>query len=89
MPVYVFLNPKTEEEFEILLPPSKRNDPYVTEDGVKCKRILFTKGSGGKGVIDKNAEVWEKDSHYVKQINPKYVRRRDGIKEKYDPTRHC
>jgi 23S rRNA maturation-related 3'-5' exoribonuclease YhaM len=39
--------------------------------------------------VDKNAEVWEKDPSYVKKLNPKYVRRRDGVKERYDPTRHC
>ena len=40
-------------------------------------------------IVNKNAEAWEKDSAYVKSVNPKYVRYQDGHKERYDPTRHC
>jgi hypothetical protein len=87
MPIYTYKHPKTEELFEELRPVSKRNKPFIAPDGVKCKRIIVV--GKGPGVIDKNAEVWEKDSAYVKSVNPKYVRYQDGHRERYDPNRHC
>lgn len=44
---------------------------------------------GYVGRSEKDRECFEMDSHYVKQVNPKIIRFRDGHKERYDPTRHC
>jgi len=86
MPIYVFKNPKTGKIFEEIRPFSKMNDPFYDEDGTKCDRVEVP---GGSVVIDNNAEVFEKDNDYVKKCKPKYVKFRDGHKERYDPTRHC
>jgi hypothetical protein len=90
IPIYVYKHPETEEEFEVIRSYEEADKPYKSPDGKKCKRVLYPQnGIGGVRVVDKNAEVWEKDPSYVKKLNPKYVRRRDGVKERYDPTRHC
>jgi len=86
MPIYSYQHPKTKEVFEILRKIKDRDKPYVLEDGTKCKRIF---GNVNIGVIDKNAEVFEKDPDFVKKCKPKYVKYLDGHREKYDPTRHC
>lgn len=88
MPIYVYKNPKTGEIFEKLRKMSESHLPFIDEDGTECERIMFPQGSTF-GNINKNKEVWEVDPSYVKKIKPKYVRRRDGIREKYDPTKHC
>jgi hypothetical protein len=88
MPVYQYQHPKTEEIFEELRPMSKMDKPFIAPDGVKCKRIEIPLGRG-PGIVNKNAEAWEKDPTYVKQLKPKYVRYQDGHRERYDPNRHC
>lgn len=90
MPIYVYLHPVTGEEIEVLVSFTDIDVPYKAPDGTKCIRVQFPSSIAGKtGVIDKNAEVWEKDPSYVKKLAPKFVKRRDGVKEKYDPNRHC
>lgn len=90
MPIYVYKHPDTGEEFEVLRSFSEADNVFVSADGKKCKRVLFPASIAGKtGVIDKNAEPWEKDPGYVKRLNPKYVRTRAGHRERYDPNRHC
>ena len=88
MPMYTYKHPKTGEIFEKLRSVSSRNKLFITSDGMKCKRVEVPPG-GGPGIVNKNAEAWEKDSSYVKSLNPKYVRYQDGHKERYDPNRHC
>jgi len=94
MITYYYEHPKTKKVFAVegksLQDAGK---PHKLEDGTKCKFIPWylveeAVGNSNMGVVDKNAEVWEKDPAYVKKLAPKYVRRRDGVKEKYDPTRH-
>ena len=85
MPLYKFLNPVTGEVFEELVSVKKCKKPFVLPDGTKCKRLF----SGFKGgIINKNAEVFQKDPEYVKKCKPKYVKFRDGHRERYDPTKH-
>jgi hypothetical protein len=40
-------------------------------------------------IINKNREVFQADSDYVKKCKPKYVKFQDGHRERYDPTKHC
>ena len=62
----------------------------MLEDGTECPHVTWWGVSKGSiGIVDKNAEVWEKDPAYVKSLKPKYVRRQDGVRERYDPNRHC
>jgi hypothetical protein len=68
--------------------------PYIAPDGEKCELLEDyvppAKDTKNQiGIINKNAEVFEKDADYVKKCNPKYIKFRDGHREKYDPTRHC
>ena len=85
MPIYVFRHPKTGEEFEEMRSFADREKPFHSPDGWRCDRVLFPTANA---VIDKNAEVWEKDPSYVKSLRPKYVRTRSGKRIRYDPTKH-
>jgi len=64
------------------------DEPFIAPDGVKCNRVKYP-SNYKLGIVDKNAEVFEKDSDYVKKLKPKYVKFRDGHRERYDPTKHC
>lgn len=75
---------KTGEIFEVYRKISERDLPFFAEDGTECTRII-SKSSGWR----KDREVFEVDPSYVKQMNPKYVKFRDGHRERYDETRHC
>ena len=81
---------KTGEIFEEIRSLKNQYDPYISEDGCECEYVpSFTVDSNSAPVmLNKNAEVWERDSSYVKKMKPKYVRRQDGIKERYDPNKH-
>lgn len=86
MPFYSYKNPKNNKIFTKLRKIKDRNDPYILEDGTKCKRIFSGENIG---IVNKNAEVFEKDSKYVKKMKPKNIKFNDGHVEKYDPTKHC
>jgi hypothetical protein len=86
MPIYSYLNPKNNEIFDELVPMSQSNQDFILPDGTICKRII---DNGNMGLIDNNAEVFQKDSDYCKKVKPKYVRFRDGHREKYNPLKHC
>lgn len=94
MPTYYFKHPETGEIFEIDRSIKENIEkPHIHSDGVECEFVPWyiideIRSKSSMGIVDKNAEVWQKDPSYVKKLNPKYVRRRDGIKEKYDPKRH-
>ena len=86
MPIYSYQHPKTKEVFDILREIKNRDKPYILKDGTKCKRIF---GDINIGIINKNAEVFQKDPDYVKKCRPKYIRLRNGHRVRYDPTKHC
>ncbi|MFW6173441.1 MAG: hypothetical protein ACOC5T_06845 [Elusimicrobiota bacterium] len=95
MPLYVYKHPKTGEIFEVLRKMSDCKKKYKAPDNVWCERIFYnpqmvdidkknrTSRAGEK------LEVFQADPKFVKKMGPKYVRFRDGHKEKYDPTKHC
>jgi hypothetical protein len=87
MPIYTYKHPKTGELFDVLRNMSDMDRPYISEDGAKCKRVFSLPRS--LGYINKNAEVFEVARDYTKKCNPKYVKFRDGHRERYDPTKHC
>lgn len=88
--IFHYRHPRTGEIIKRSLPiSSNQKKPIILENGAVCEYVpwyIIEKGS--IGIVDKNAEVWEKDPDYVRKLNPKFVRRRDGIKEKFDPTKH-
>jgi len=84
LPIYCFKHPETKEIFEVLRPMKDSDKPYIATDGVKCERVI-TNFAGWKG----DREAFELDPDYVKKLNPKSVRFRDGHREKYDSSKHC
>jgi len=66
----------------------------LIQNGVKCELVRDyippkVKTKDLKTVIiDKNAEVFERDPDYVRRCNPKYVQFQDGHKERYNPNKH-
>ena len=85
MAIYEYIHPKTGEVFEDIRPYKKADMPFVAPDGVKCKRVAISSSfCGWKG----NKEVFEMDRDYVKKMKPKYIRFKDGHRERYDPRKH-
>jgi hypothetical protein len=92
MPIYQYKGKINGKIYEISRSISEREKEYIAEDEEVCEFIpwyLVEKIKSNLGIIDKNAEAWEKDAEYVKKCAPKYVKYRDGHREKFDPTRHC
>jgi hypothetical protein len=83
-PIYEFKHPVTGEIFEELRAMIDMDKPYIAPDNAICERIFPSSLNGWK--IGK--EVFEADRDFVKKCNPKYVKYRDGHKERYDPTKH-
>ena len=83
MPTYLFEHPDTGEIFEDFRLMADSDKPFYAPDGIECKKMI-----SGFVVIDKNQEVFEMDEDYTKLTNPKYVRFKDGHKEKYNPSKH-
>lgn len=85
-PIYEYRHPDTGEIFEELRLMKDIDKPFIADDGKKCKRLQVpTRVAGWK----KNKEVFEADSSFVKKMNPKYIKFKDGHKERYNPTKHC
>lgn len=92
MPIFQYEHPETGEIFEEIRTFKNYHDPLILEDGTKCERVLFpkpTKGTKGPAIINKNREVFQADTDYVKRSQPKYIKFNDGHRERYDPTKHC
>ena len=83
-PIYEYQHPETGDIFEDIRKYKDANKPFIAPDGVKCKKIEVSSFTGWKG----DREVFEVDPGYVKKCKPKYVKFRDGHREKYDPTKH-
>ena len=83
MPTYCFEHPDTGEIFEEFRLMADYNSPFFAPDGKECKRMM-----SGFTIIDKNEEVFQKDEDYTKLTNPKFIKFKDGHKEKYNPTKH-
>ncbi len=87
MPIYEYQHPETGEIFEEFRLIKNRNKVFIAPDGVKCKRIMSSQ-MGYCGLAEKEREVFQLDSNYAKKMNPKYVKFRDGHRERYDPNKH-
>lgn len=89
MPIYTYRNPKTGECFDEISKMLDSDKPFILEDGTECPRVFFPPTNRGNAIIDKNREFFEADPDYVKKMKPKYVKFKDGHRERYDPTKHC
>jgi len=90
---YYYKHPDTGKIYSEQRMKGFENKPYVSPDGKKCEIIKdyipFRKNRKSiLGIIDKNAEVFEKDPKYVRECNPKYIRLRNGRRVRYDPNKH-
>lgn len=89
-----YKHPETGEMFS-----DQRMEGYgkrpLTKGGVECELVpgyvlpVKKRKPLSLCVINKNREVFQADSDYVKKMNPKFVRYQDGHRERYDPTKHC
>lgn len=93
---YYYKNPETGQIYSDQRMEGYQHLPYIGPGGIKCEYIpdyippeTNTNKKTRIGIIDKNAEVFEKDPAYVKKCNPKFVKFRDGHRERYDPNKHC
>lgn len=91
---YYYKHPGTGEIFSDQRMDGFETKPYISSDGEKCELIPdyeppLKESKKILGIIDKNAEVFQKDPSYVKKMNPKFVKFKDGHRERYDPNRHC
>ena len=94
MPIYVYQHPKTKEEFDVVKSMKDRDEPFEAPDGELCERVLFPAARKSKpgersSRAGKKMECFEADPEYTKAIKPKFVKFRDGHRERYDPTKHC
>ena len=91
---FYYKHPKTGKIYSDQRMIGFENAPYRASDGVECELLKdysppITERKNQLGIINKNAEVFQKDSAYVKECNPRFVKFRDGHRERYDPTKHC
>lgn len=95
MPIYLFKHPKTGKIFEDIRSFKDFDKPFISPDGETCDRIIpgtevnARKRKGRASRAGMKLEVFQADPQYVRRNHPKYVRFRDGHREKYDPTKHC
>ena len=86
MPIYEFEHPETGEIFEEIRSFKDIDKPFIAPDGIECKRrTVPSKFTGWRA----DREVFEQDPDYAKRLKPKYIKFRDGHRERYDPTKHC
>ncbi|MCD6435901.1 MAG: hypothetical protein J7L15_05885 [Clostridiales bacterium] len=87
-----YKHPKTGEMFSDQRMTGFEHKPII-KGGVECCLVpdyepLIVESRSQMGIVNKNAEVFQKDSDYVKKVKPKFVKFKDGHREKYDPTKH-
>jgi len=70
-------------------PMKDRKKKYKAPDGVWCERYIKAEGKGYCGLSEKQREGFQMDPELYKKRNPKYVKFRDGHREKYNPDKHC
>lgn len=85
MALYEFQHPKTGKIFEEFRLMKDSDKPFIAPDGVKCPRIFPSSGS----FRIEGREGFELDPTFYKKMNPKYVKYRDGHRERFSPNKHC
>jgi len=87
--IYKFKHPKTCEIFSDFRNVENADDEFKAPDGIVCEPHGLHMIKKKSGVVVNGKEGFEKHPDYYKEMNPKFVKYRDGHKERYDPTRHC
>jgi hypothetical protein len=82
MPIYEYEHPETGEIFEELRSVSDRDRPFIAPDGIKCNKVM----ASSFGIVNGNADIADYDE--VLKNKPKYLRFKDGHRERFDPTKH-
>lgn len=90
---FYYKHPKTGKIFSDQRMEGFEKKPYKTLDGTECELVQDyepprEEHSNQLGIINKNAEVFEKDPDYIRKVKPKYVKYRDGHRELYNPNKH-
>ncbi len=91
---FYYKHPKTGKIYSDQRMIGFETNPYKDRDGTECELLKDYSPPAKKetkstfGIIDKNAEVFQKDSAFVKKCNPKYIKFNDGHREKYDSSKH-
>ena len=88
IPLYEYFHPETGEIFEVLRPIKDRKKKHEAPDGVMCDPVEVPGSMGYCGASENSREGFQMDPELYKKRNPKFVRYRDGHRERYDPTKH-
>ena len=88
-PLYTYENPITGKYFEEIATMANSDKPFILEDGTECPRIFFPPTKRGCAIINKNREAFQVDPDFCKKVKPKYIKFKDGHRERYNPTKHC
>ncbi len=89
-----YKHPETEEMFSDQRLIGYETRPLVVK-GIKCELVpdyvppAKNRDDFSLAIINKNREVFQADTDYVKRSQPKYIKFNDGHRERYDPTKHC
>lgn len=88
-----YKHPKTGEMLSDQRMTGYEKKPLVVK-GVKCELVkdyvppVKKRKALSLCIINKNREVFQADSDWVKECNPKYVKYNDGHRERYNPAYH-
>ena len=90
---FYYKHPKTGKVYSDQRMIGFEMNPYKAPDGIVCELLKdYYSPSKVKGpglcIINKNAEVFQKDRDFVKKCNPKYIKFNDGHRERFDPSKH-
>lgn len=86
MPIYIYLDKKTGKYYEELRKVADIDKKFTSPDGNVCERVISAPSYTGKS--DKEKEVFEIYGEEVKRKKPKFIKFRDGHRERYDPSKH-
>lgn len=84
-PIYEYIHPETSEIFEDIRKYKDRDKPFISPDGKRCMRLEVPSSMSG---WRKDREGFEMDPSFYKKMKPKFVKFKDGHREKYDPNKH-
>jgi len=90
---FYWKHPKTGKIYSDQRLSGFENIPYKTSDGTVCDLLKDysppkKEQKSSIGIIDKNAEVFQKDRNFIKKCNPRFIKFNDGHRERYDPSKH-
>ncbi len=76
--IYRYFNPVTKKQFQVTKPMSQY-DTNQYQDGVLCQKVVT-----GCAIMNKNAQIYDTHPSFLKKSNPKFVRKKDGSRQKFN-----